>query len=776
VPWLELPIPERDGAGLPIVSALETRVSRLVVLLATLGFALAATWEIGAAPLAGHYASSASVGIIADNMLHWGIGGPVWDYSATQPSPTQYYCHHPWGIFWTSALAMKLLGRHDFVLRLVPVLLSAATPPLLYMLGRALWRPFAGAVAAAAFVVLPISLAFAHFNALEVPVMCWSLLGLWGFVRFHATGRRRHLAASLLGFALALHADWPAYLLLGGLLAFALVRAFALQRWFGRVNWRRYLSWWVLAATLAGVTLLLYLALFHRSGKLADLLGSYRGRSSGNDQSLAQVLAARRYWIELSFTPIAIALGKLAAALAVARLVVLRREHEVLPLLVLFMASVQYVVFKQGADVHVFWPHYFAAFFALGMGALVDTAASVAARLGGRARAGGPGMLGRRGLAMVAALGLLPLAAVARDGIATLGYARASGGRFNEKGLLIHSDGDKNAFLRWLEPQLAVDERVGTHIGMKVDWSQLWTLRRVTHQNLPLPRRPHPHYGRLQRPPKASIYLSDTRYLWDELGGSLAKRFAVGAVGPFWFVRPTQAAAPIEAYRFEEREPGLLERYLGAAYEPRRTVVPDPFATWELRVHYGQPADAPPEPPGDFEQRRVAHNIAVAAGDPSGAAKWLAQLEGELSPPKMRFDDGSELLGVRLRPGAAPQLTLLWRASGPSDHDVQPEVRGRVIAAARWSTTMADPTVRIVSPPLGIAPLRWRAGFVYSQSMRLIARPGQEQLELAFRLRRGRPTAKKGSTKDATKRDAAKKPMVPRPTDGSKSVKLLVLR
>src|SRR5262249_4356877 len=147
-------------------------------------------------------------------------------YTTTRPTPAMYYCHHPWGIFWTTAALMKVFGRHDFICRLAPILLSAATPPILSALGRAIWRPAAGAAAAAAFVVLPISLAFANFNALEVPVMAWSLLGLWGFVRMTQAGRLRHLAVALVGSVLSLHADWPAFVLAGTMLGFGLLRGF----------------------------------------------------------------------------------------------------------------------------------------------------------------------------------------------------------------------------------------------------------------------------------------------------------------------------------------------------------------------------------------------------------------------------------------------------------------------------------------------------------------------------------------------------------------------
>src|SRR5688500_4410505 len=103
--------PEQAADG-DDVERWERRLAGILVALATLGFAFAAGWELAAPRFSGHYASSASVGIIADNMLRWGIVGPVWEYTAARPSPAQYYCHHPWGIFWTTAGLMRLFGRH----------------------------------------------------------------------------------------------------------------------------------------------------------------------------------------------------------------------------------------------------------------------------------------------------------------------------------------------------------------------------------------------------------------------------------------------------------------------------------------------------------------------------------------------------------------------------------------------------------------------------------------------------------------------------------------
>lgn len=733
-----------DLRGLPAASRREARAALAVTALATAWFALAAAWEMFGPVLAGHYASSASVGIIAENMLRWKIPGPVWEYTASRPAPGMYYCHHPWGIFWTTAAFMKVLGRHDVICRLPAVLLSAATPPLLYALGRSIYRPAAGAAAAAAFVVLPITLSFANFNALEVPVMAWTLLGLFGYVRLLQTSRRRYLALSALGLALGMHADWPAFVLTGGLLAFGAIRAYLLpRRVFGPLPERRYAAWWVLTASIAALTAALYLALFQHAGKLGDLLTSYGLRSSGNAEPLSKVLESRRYWLELSFTPIAIAAGKLAAIVCAARLALLRREHDALPLLYLATATVQYVVFRQGADIHIFWPHYFAAYFALAAAALVDTGALLLERAAAARRAarsatpsagaaldaplGGPALDAPSGGPALAALALwlVPLAAILRDGVPALRYARETGGRFNERGHLIDSDGAKTAFLRWLAPRLPgapTDAPVAMHESMKATWAQVWALGgRVV-----APTRPPPK----EAPPRGA-YLVDTRFMLDRDQASLAQRFDVTAVGPFWALGAgdgarTSSASGIEAFSFREREPGLLAWYLVSGTEPEREIVPDPFLTWELRTHFGQPAEPPAAPPETLEQKRIAHNMALAAGDGARAAAIFGEISAALAPIGARFDDGTELLGTTFHEGARSLLTIFVRAGGPAASDVVLAVRSRVVERAPLSTTMADPVVREVGLPTAISPQRWRAGFLYADPVPIRKRPGTE--------------------------------------------------
>jgi hypothetical protein len=387
------------------------------------------------------------------------------------------------------------------------------------------------------------------------------------------------------------------------------------------------------------------------------------------------------------------------------------------------MATFQYVVFKQGADIHVFWPHYFAAYFALGMGAL---AASIAPAIDGVARAFHFGRA-RPALGGVAALAILlvPLAAVARDGVPALRYARETGGRFNEKGLLIDSDGDKTEFLRWLVPTVPAHVIIDLHEGMRATWGQTWALGgHIVSANRAVPRGPA-NDGR-------DVYLADGRFLSDDAQELLASGFHATIVGPFWRIVRSEAPGPIDAFSFVEREPNPLERYFMMGTEPQRTIAADPFATWELRVHFGQAAEFPRDAPRTLEQKRIAHNFAIRSGDQRAAAALLTEIEGELRIIHAGFDDGTEIIGTTYRSGARSLLTIYLRAAGPLASDVQLGVRSEVVARAPLSTTMADPAKREVGLPLAISPSRWRPGFVYSDPVPIRKRPGTEVFRAYF--------------------------------------------
>jgi len=206
-------------------------------------------------------------------------------------------------------------------------------------------------------------------------------------------------------------------------------------------------------------------------------------------------------------------------------------------------------------------------------------------------------------------------------------------------------------------------------------------------------------------------------------------------VGPFWKIDPSEAHAPIDAYRIVETEPSVFERYFVSGTEPHREIAPDPYLTWELRVHFGQPAEPPSGAPRTLDEKRIAHNAAILAGDTAGAASLRAEIEAALTPMGAPFDDGSTLLGTIFHEGARDLLTMYVEAAGPSRDDVQLTCRSKVLAPATLSTTMADPTDREVGLPIAIAPQRWRAGFLYAAPVAIRKRPGTEVFHASYWVR-----------------------------------------
>jgi hypothetical protein len=669
-------------------------------------------WEAFGPVLAGHDASSASVGIVADNMLRWRIGAPVWLYTDERPTAEHYYCHHPFGIFWITAALRALVGRHDVVTRLAPMVLSTVTPALIAALGRALWGPMAGAIAALGFVSVPIALCFAQLNGLEVPLIFFSTLLSWGWVRHWQCGRPRYLVVALVGALGATNADWPGFVLVACLLAIELGRIVARR---GDAA-PRFVALAALALTVGGG----YLALFDHFGKLDDLLAAGRQRSSGAGAPLAEVLASRRLWIELAFTPLVVALGKLAAVASLARAAWLRRADELVPLAVLAMAAFQYLVFRQGADVHFFWPHTFALHAALGLGALAATVRPALRAVGGplRAHASGAAVLG---------LFALALAPVLRDACLALGWARRTGGRFDEKGHFVLDDADRTAALRELATRLPREARVALHESTSPTWAQVWALGGRT---VLVPG------SYVDAEPDATIV--DLRFVRrDELGATL-RRGGVEVAWPLALVREDTPRGLGEVRRFDEREPSLAGWLFVSAHEPERVAVLDPHLRWWIGSELGLGAELPRDAPTTLEQHRIARSIALLRGDEAAAERELDALRAGIVPFEARFDGGTELLGYTLVPGGAARATLYLRAgSEPLPPGVRPRVRSFVEQRAALSLTMADPKPREVAPPGFPTPDRWRPGHVYTVDFDLLERPGVERFELSLSDPRG---------------------------------------
>ena len=282
------------------------------------------------------------------------------------------------------------------------------------------------------------------------------------------------MVASLVGLAFACSGDWAGYLLVAPTIGWAFLRAFLLpRRMTPHFRIEPYARWWALSIIIVVGTLLLWIGLFHHAGQIAEWLNAATTRGGGQVTTLRAALEGRKAWIDFSFTPLAIAIGKIAAPVCLLRLLVNRWDEETYALGLLFGAVAQYDVFKEGADVHVFWPHHFAPYFALALAQLAGAIGAVfgwVARWFSRPRA--PAVAAMAGLIV----GLIPVAAMAHDGVKSLWVWRRTGGRYDDNGTLIRSHIDSLFVLRSvIRPRTPPGARVDTHPSVGWGWEYYWS-------------------------------------------------------------------------------------------------------------------------------------------------------------------------------------------------------------------------------------------------------------------------------------------------------------
>ncbi|HVV17134.1 MAG TPA: glycosyltransferase family 39 protein [Polyangia bacterium] len=697
----------------------EARVGRAMAWLAVaIAFVVAFVGMGGPFP-DGHYASTSVIGTAAYNMHRWDTWLPVEVYLDQQPPPSTYYMHHPLGMFWVIAFLCRVFGLHDWVLRLPPLCYVTLTTWLLAKIGRELWGEIAGGLSALAYVALPITLGYANYHDLEQPVMFGTVLATWGYLRYVRTWRERYAVASVLGFFWALNQDWAAYLwgaaFLGGLFVYLFLIP-ARRR--AELRDRPVARYWAFMCLAAVVALAGEVAVIAASTRISDVLTSYAVRSAGTDTPLHAVLEGRRYRIELMFTGLAIALGKLGVPVIVGRAWRRRSHLELLPLPLLFCAVVQYVAFKQGADVHIFWPHYFASYFALAVGALAAVAGDLARWLGGRLEGRAGERLARRAGWIAAGLVGLPVLFVLKDGLSLVRLARETGGRFAEVNL--DTDLDKEAVLRWFLARMPPSAGVAYHGAIHDGWALQWELRpRLSAANQPVG-------GVITDATR--VYILDTRLASPAELREAAGRYHVHAVGHLWVFDRREPHAAVDGYALDEQEPSLWQQIWLGTTEPIRRVRWDPWVTWEGRTMLGQPASDPTGAVVTTDQTRIAHNAALHRGDAAAVARYRHDLEARFNRHvAASYEGGTALIGEIQRAGARRSLTMFFLA-GSFPRDARFSVHARVVAPPTFSTLPADPSDLEIAGAPEWPTSWWLPGAIYSLEAVYRKRPGTEVL------------------------------------------------
>lgn len=705
------------------------RVMHWLAVAACVFFAGVAMWESFGYPRSGHLSTGAAYAMAGENIVNWRKFSMFTGYSLRPVNPDQYYCHHPYGIAVLQAIAYVLFGHHWFTVRAGAILCSALSPPFLYAFGRRAWGVIPAATATIFFCFVPIALAFANFSNLEEPTICFGLLFAWGTAGVWQTGKARYQVLSALGALGAANGDWAGLVFLGPVVAFGFFRAYVAPRaWYGRIDDRAFAKWFAYATAAAVGTLVFYLAFFGKADKLGDLMGSYHLRSSGSEATLTDQLSQRRkLWLGSMLSPISYGAMALGLPLAVLRLV--KKPLEIVPIAWFISASFQYFVFKQGADIHIFWPHYYAPTAALAAGTLTATLMDGREHLLGlmqRVKAGArslrfvrAGSAGLLGAAM-----FVPIALLARMGIPELVQARKTAGRFDQGGHFIGTDADLTQFAEWSVSNVATTGSVLQALEkFDFNFSAEYAINR------PYVRVSSLTTAKPEDPQRIAVV--DTRNQQVRDLENIAKQFGVQIVGPFWRVDRAIKGPQLTARVYEEREPRPLEWLLYSGTDLIRTISrdDDPWQTWEWRDALGLPAPVPEGVPVTPDQLRVAHNIAVSQKETARADELAARLASVVKTPLgIKYTGGLTLQGLTIQQGPAIVVTLFWEADDRFKRtDAVYLVKCKVVAPPRLWSIPLDYFEKDMSPVIPLRPASWKPGYLYTQRFVALHRIGREE-------------------------------------------------
>ena len=694
-------------------------------------YALVSLWEVGTPLVGGHFAAPAWTAISGENLNRWKVFAFVPHYVTVAPTIPYYYTHHPYGLVVTSAFFDAIFGHQWLTTRLPAAIFSILSPVLVYRIGRTIWPGVVpAAVATVAFVSVPIDLAYCNTFNLEVPTIFSGLLFTWGTVRHWKTWKRRYLLAATVGALGAAQFDWVGSVIVGSVVGFAFVRAYVLpRRWFGRLNDREHARWFAFAVSVTVGTVLLYLVLFAKADRLGDLLNSYNQRSEGTALPVKIVFGERRLmWIFWMITPVGLIAMCVGLVASLERF--FRRGDPYAWMMPAWMiaANFQYFAFKQAADVHIFWPHYYGPCVALGCGAFASSllifGEYVSSRISPlRVR---PLIAVRLVTAGVfAVLILLPVAALARVGVPMLTQSRDTGGRFDDGGRHIDNDRDKSVFVEWAQRDMPAAQTLALvgnfgDAGGNVEFA---AHRPVTVVNLPLQPVPLDSTER--------IAIIDARRVGPSELKVVAQNFGATIVGPFWKVDRAGGKKPLVAMRYDEHQPHGLEWLYGPGTDLVRKIGPneDPFATWEWNHHFGLPTDSPHIAPLTLEDVRIAHNIALARGDMAAAKAMRTKLEASFAGTlHLDYSGDIHLLGMTVDKGAAVVFSLYWEA-GPKFVPFEGDylVRSKVDAPPALWPSAIDYFEKEVAPFCPLRPSLYRPGFIYTQRFLAMRRVGKER-------------------------------------------------
>ncbi|HYJ03705.1 MAG TPA: glycosyltransferase family 39 protein [Chthoniobacterales bacterium] len=334
--------------------------------------ALVLSWEIRRPWIDGVDFNGAVWSQAAHNILRAGLtetaGGSSGFYFGPLPIPSWgYYLHHPPLLHLTITGLFAILGEHEWVARLVPVVCSLASAVFLWLLVRSCVGARTATLSAAVFASLPMQLTYGSMVNFEPCVLMLMLAALLCLRWHHLSGEAKWKYVALGLILVGLWVDWAMYLFVVALCVCWLLRS--------KGGDRRFAAIIFLSTLVSGALYLLRIRLLRPDAwqSLSDAFMVRLGTGKGGYFTEAQWLTRMGETLATYFLPVGLILGAIGAAILWRA-----RSHEGFQwlgrasLVIVVMDLLFVGLFRNVSYIHQYSAFYFLAPLSIAAGVALD--------------------------------------------------------------------------------------------------------------------------------------------------------------------------------------------------------------------------------------------------------------------------------------------------------------------------------------------------------------------------------------------------------------------
>jgi len=210
--------------------------------------------------------------IFADEIIYAGVAAEMSEngnFLSPYEAGTPYFHKPPFGLFWPSAVLIKLIGMSPLAVRIIPFFYTCGLVALCYLVGRSIDGHYAGIISAGILLTTRLFLLYGTAGMLETPLTFWMLVAFLAACHpSRMTTRRSALVGAAAGLAIMAKsaAAAPLFLWLG------------LYTIYAGNGWRHWKNLLVAGLTCVLVALPWHLYQYHLFGEL--FLNEYLGQQA----------------------------------------------------------------------------------------------------------------------------------------------------------------------------------------------------------------------------------------------------------------------------------------------------------------------------------------------------------------------------------------------------------------------------------------------------------------------------------------------------------------